>query len=141
MSGGPLKSFKTILTIFSREEWFPFEHLCENAPCAPDIDCDIVLLPCEHDFGRSVISRGDISRHLRILDSGETKIADLKGTASQLLVPTHVKYNLQTLRSQFSLMRMLLGFLWRNSVTRRYTAISSEYSRDPGARRRLNGHI
>ena len=64
--------------IFSREQWFALQHLCEDAARTPDINLHIVLLPCEHNLWRSVVSRGDISGHLRILNTCETEIADLQ---------------------------------------------------------------
>lgn len=48
---------EVLLTVLAREERLAFEHFGENAPRAPDVDCDIVLLPCEHNFRRSVVSR------------------------------------------------------------------------------------
>jgi hypothetical protein len=35
-------------------------------------------LPCEHDLRGSVVSRGDIASHLRILDTGQTEVTDLQ---------------------------------------------------------------
>ena len=64
--------------ILPREQGLALQHLREDASCTPDINFDIVLLPCEHDLGRSVVSRGDISGHLGILDTGESEIADLQ---------------------------------------------------------------
>ena len=64
--------------ILSREQWLALQHLCEDASCTPDINLHIVLLPCEHNLRRSVISRGDISGHLGILNTRETEIADLQ---------------------------------------------------------------
>lgn len=64
--------------ILSREERFSLQHLGEDAACAPDVDLHVVLLPGEHDLGGAVISRGHIAGHLRVLDSGQTEIADLQ---------------------------------------------------------------
>jgi len=66
--------------VLSREQRLALEHLSEDASCTPDIHLDIVLLPCEHDFWRSVVSGRDISRHLGVLYTGETEVADLKIT-------------------------------------------------------------
>ena len=67
-----------VLTVFSREERLSLQHLGENATCAPDVDLDIVLLPCKHNLGRAVVSCRDISSHLRILNSSKSKIANLQ---------------------------------------------------------------
>lgn len=64
--------------ILSWEQRLAFQHLCENTSRTPNINFDVILLPCKHDFGGSVVSCRDISCHLRILNTGETKIADLK---------------------------------------------------------------
>ena len=64
--------------IFSREQWFSFQHLCKYAPSTPNINLDVVLLPREHDFGSSVISRRNIAGHLGVLDTSETEIADFE---------------------------------------------------------------
>jgi hypothetical protein len=67
-----------IHVVLSREEWLALEHLGENASCTPDIYFNVVFLPCEHDLGCSVVSGGNITRHLGILYTGETEIADLE---------------------------------------------------------------
>jgi hypothetical protein len=64
--------------ILSREQWLALQHFCEDASRTPDINLYVVLLPCEHDLRRSVVSRGDISGHLGILDTRKTEIADLQ---------------------------------------------------------------
>ena len=64
--------------VLAREEWLALEHLCKDTTCTPDIDLDVVFLPCEHDFWRSVVSCRDIAGHLGVLNSGEAKIADLQ---------------------------------------------------------------
>jgi hypothetical protein len=71
---------KLIDVIFSWKQWLPFQHFCEDAPCTPDIDLNIILLPGEHDFWRSVVSRRDIAGHLWVLNTGQAKIADLQVT-------------------------------------------------------------
>lgn len=65
-------------TVFSREQGSSFEHLCKDATRAPNIDGDVVLLPCEHDFWSTIVSCRDISRHLWVLYPGQTEIADLE---------------------------------------------------------------
>ena len=67
-----------VYVILSREQRLALQHLCEDAPRTPDIDFHVVLLPCEHDLRRSIVSRRDVSGHLRILDACETEIADLQ---------------------------------------------------------------
>ena len=67
-----------INVILSREQWLALQHLCEDASCTPDINLHVVLLPCEHNLRRSVVSRGDISGHLGILDTRESEIANLQ---------------------------------------------------------------
>lgn len=64
--------------IFSWKQRLSFQHLREDTPCTPDINLHVVLLPCEHDLGGSVVARGDISGHLRILNTGQTEVADLQ---------------------------------------------------------------
>ena len=66
--------------VLSWEKRLALEHLGENAPRTPDIYFDIVLLPCEHDLGGSVVSSGNIACHLGILYTSETEIADLEIT-------------------------------------------------------------
>ena len=64
-------------TILSGEERLSLKHLGENAPCAPNVDSNIVFLPREHNLGGPIISRRHVASHLRILYSGKTKIAYL----------------------------------------------------------------
>lgn len=64
--------------VFARKERFALEHFGEDASCAPYIDFDIVLLPREHDFGCSIVSRRDITSHLRILNTRKAKVADFE---------------------------------------------------------------
>lgn len=45
---------------------------------SPLLTCDIVLLPRQHDFRGSVISGRHVSGHLGILNSGQTKVTDLR---------------------------------------------------------------
>lgn len=95
-------------TILSWEKGLPFQHLCKNTSGTPDIDRDIVLLPSEHYLRRTIVSRWNIASHLRILYTSKAKITDLQGIDYQLLI--EIKKGHHTLRSQFSLTRMLLGF-------------------------------
>ena len=69
---------RSLLTVLAREQRLALKHFSENASCTPDIDRDVVLLPCEHDFGRPVVPSRDISGHLRILDTREAEITDLE---------------------------------------------------------------
>lgn len=61
--------------IFSREQRLPLKHLGENTSCAPYVNLDVVLLPCEHDFRGAVVSCRHVACHLRVLDSGKAKVA------------------------------------------------------------------
>ena len=69
---------RILLTILSREKRLALEHLCKDTARTPDVHFHIILLPCEHDLGSSVVSRRDISGHLRILDTRKTKVANLQ---------------------------------------------------------------
>jgi len=64
--------------VLSGEQRLALEHLGEDTSNTPDIDFNIVLLPSEHDFGGSVVSRRDITGHLGILNTGKTKVANLQ---------------------------------------------------------------
>lgn len=64
--------------ILSREQRLALQHLCKDTSRTPDVNLDIIFLPCEHDLGGSVVSRGDISGHLRILNTSEAEIANLE---------------------------------------------------------------
>ncbi len=64
--------------ILSREQRLALQHLCKDAPRTPDVNLHIIFLPCKHDLRSSVVSRRDISGHLRILNTGETEVADLE---------------------------------------------------------------
>jgi hypothetical protein len=66
--------------ILSREQRFSFEHFGENATSTPDINFDVILLPCKHDFWGSVISGGNITSHLWVLNARKTEIADFQVT-------------------------------------------------------------
>ena len=64
-------------TVLSGKERLALEHFSENAPSTPNVNCNIVLLPCEHGFGGPIIPRRHVASHLRCLNSGETKITNL----------------------------------------------------------------
>lgn len=64
--------------VLAGEERLALEHLSKDTSCTPDINLNVVLLPCEHDFRRSVVSGRDVSRHLRILYTSETEVANLE---------------------------------------------------------------
>lgn len=64
--------------ILAREQRSTSQHLGEDAPRTPDIDLDVVLLPCQHDLGGTVVARRDVAGHLGVLDTGEAKVADLE---------------------------------------------------------------
>jgi hypothetical protein len=66
--------------ILSGKQRFALKHLSKDATGTPDINLDIVFLPGEHNFGGSVVPCGDITSHLRILDSCKTKVANLEIT-------------------------------------------------------------
>jgi hypothetical protein len=69
---------KLVDVVLSREKRLALQHLRENTSSAPDINLDVVFLPCEHDLRGSVVSRRDIAGHLGILDTGQTEVADLQ---------------------------------------------------------------
>ena len=64
--------------ILSGEQWLALQHFREDTSGTPDINLNIVLLPCKHNLRRSVVSCGDISGHLGILDTGKTEITNLQ---------------------------------------------------------------
>ena len=64
--------------VFSREERFALEHFSEDASCAPNIDFDVIFLPREHDLGSSIVSRRDVTGHLRILNACKAEVADFE---------------------------------------------------------------
>jgi len=69
---------KLVDMVLSWKKWLALQHLGEDTTGTPDINLHIILLPCKHDFRRSVISRRDISGHLGILQTGKTEVADLE---------------------------------------------------------------
>src|SRR5947209_2792331 len=66
--------------VFPREKRFSVQHFSKDAPSTPDIHFNIVFLPRKHDFRRSIVSCRDIAGHLRVLDTRQSKIADLEIT-------------------------------------------------------------
>lgn len=48
---------KLVDMIFARKQRFALQHLGEDASRAPNVHLDVVLLPCEHDLRRTVVSR------------------------------------------------------------------------------------
>ena len=69
---------KLIDVVFAGKQRFAFEHLGEDTPGAPNVNLDIVFLPCKHNLRRAIVSGGDISRHLRILNPSQAKVTDLQ---------------------------------------------------------------
>ena len=66
--------------VLSWKEWFAFQHFREDTPGTPYVNLHIVLLPCEHNLRRSIVSRRDISSHLWVLDACKAKVADFQVT-------------------------------------------------------------
>ena len=64
--------------ILSWEQWLALQHLGEDTSCRPDVDLDVVLLPCKHDLWRSVVSRRNVTGHLWVLNARKTEIANLQ---------------------------------------------------------------
>lgn len=118
------------LTVLAWEKRLSFQHFRKDATRTPDIDCrlsslapayhssrtkltsDIVLLPSQHDFRRSVISGRYVSGHLGILNSRQTKVTDLynEKAVSGKIPASQDDHPGRTFKSQFSLTRILLGF-------------------------------
>jgi len=69
---------KLVDMVLAGEQRLALEHLGKDTSDTPDINLNIVLLPGEHDFGSSVVSRRDVTGHLRVLDTGQTKVANLQ---------------------------------------------------------------
>jgi hypothetical protein len=69
---------KLVDVILAGEERLALQHFGEDAARTPDVDLNIVLLPRQHDLGGTVISRGYIAGHLRVLNTGEAKVANLQ---------------------------------------------------------------
>lgn len=66
--------------VLSGEERLAVKHLGKDTACTPNVDLDIVFLPCEHDLGGAVVSCGDVACHLGILNAGKTEITNLEVT-------------------------------------------------------------
>lgn len=64
--------------IFAGEERFALNHFGKDTASRPDINLYVVLLPGEHDFWSAVVTSGDVSGHLRVLNTGKAEIADLE---------------------------------------------------------------
>lgn len=69
---------KLINVVLAGEQRLAVEHLGKDAACAPNVDLDVIFLPCEHNLGSAVVSGGNVARHLGVLNSGETKVANLQ---------------------------------------------------------------
>lgn len=66
--------------VLAGEEWLSLEHLGKDAASTPDIYLDVVLLPCEHNLGGTVVTRGHVTRHLRVLNTSQAEVANLEIT-------------------------------------------------------------
>ena len=66
--------------VLAWEKRLALEHFGKDATSTPDVDFDVVFLPGEHDLWSSVVSSRDVSSHLRVLNSGQTEIANLQIT-------------------------------------------------------------
>lgn len=64
--------------VLSREQGLALEHFCEDAARTPDVDLDVVFLPCKHDLWGAVVTGGHVSGHLGILYTSQAEIADLQ---------------------------------------------------------------
>lgn len=64
--------------VLSGEQRLAFQHLGKDTAGAPYVDLNIVLLPGKHDLRGAVVPSRHVSRHLRILDSGQAEVADLQ---------------------------------------------------------------
>ena len=64
--------------VLSWEQRLALQHLGEDTSRRPDVNLDIVLLPCKHDLWRSVVSRRNITSHLWVLNAGKAEIANLQ---------------------------------------------------------------
>ena len=64
--------------VLAREQRLSLDHFGEDAARAPDVNLDVVFLPGQHDLGGSVVSGGNVAGHLRILDTGETEVANFQ---------------------------------------------------------------
>lgn len=64
--------------VLSREQWLALQHLSKDASCTPDVNLNIVFLPCEHDFRSPIVSCRDVAGHLRVLYTCQAEIADFE---------------------------------------------------------------
>mmetsp|Transcript_54149 Transcript_54149/g.144737 ORF Transcript_54149/g.144737 Transcript_54149/m.144737 type:complete len:262 (-) Transcript_54149:276-1061(-) len=68
--------------IVSRKERLPSEHLRENAPDRPDINCHGVVAPRTQHFWRTIPARAHVFRHgklvLTLLDPCKSKVANFQ---------------------------------------------------------------
>lgn len=69
---------KLVDVVFSREKRLALKHLCKDTASTPDVDLNVVFLPCEHDLGRTVVAGGNVTGHLRILYTGQAEIANFQ---------------------------------------------------------------
>lgn len=66
--------------VLSWEQRLALEHLGKDAACTPDVDLNVVFLPCKHDLRGAVVAGGNVAGHLRVLYTGQAEIADLQIT-------------------------------------------------------------
>ena len=59
------------------------KHLSEDASDRPDVDRMVVLLPREHDLGRSVVPGRDVTGHLRVCRGKQPNRHDVSSTVRQ----------------------------------------------------------
>ena len=71
---------KLVDVVLSWEQRLALEHFSKDTTCTPDVDLNIVFLPCKHDLRGAVVAGGDVSGHLRVLYTGQAEIADLQIT-------------------------------------------------------------
>jgi len=64
--------------VLAWEERLALEHFGKDTSGTPNVDLDVVFLPGKHDLWSSVVSGRDISSHLRVLNSGQTEVANLQ---------------------------------------------------------------
>jgi hypothetical protein len=69
---------KLVHVVLAGEQGLALQHLGENTASTPDVDLDVVFLPREHNFRRSVVTCRDITRHLGVLYAGKSEVADLE---------------------------------------------------------------
>ncbi len=60
------------------EKRLALQHLRKDTSSTPDVNLNIVFLPCKHNLGSSVVSRRHIASHLGVLNPGQTEVADLQ---------------------------------------------------------------